>query len=283
MNGNQLTSFSQQDIEAFQPTMKIGLLATVNREGRPHLTLLSSLQASSPTQVIFGQFTEGLSKEYIRDNPRCAFLIMTMAKEVWRGQVRFTHTANQGAEFDMYNNTPMFRYNSYFGVHTVYYMDLVEHTGRQLLPMNSVVWAAVKTMVAKTLGRPKNDGIVMNPWTQALMNKLDNLKFLAYVGQDGYPVIVPLIQAQAAGSQHVLFAVSAYRDELEAIPAGVPAAFFAMSLQMEDVLVSGRFLGIRRRGGIRCGCIEVDWVYNSMPPKPQQIFPETSVRAVTNF
>jgi hypothetical protein len=283
MNGNHLTSFSQQDIESFSPTMKIGMLATLNQDGLPHLTLLSSLQASTATQMIFGQFTEGLSKHYIRDNPQCGFLIMTMAKEMWRGKTRFTHTSTQGAEFDMYNNTPMFRYNSYFGIHTVYYMDLIEHTGRQLLPMNSVVWAAVKTMIARTLGRSGEDRTVMNPWTQALMNKLDNLKFMAYVGGDGYPVIVPLIQAQAAGSRHVLFSTSAYGDELEAIPAGVPVAFFAMSLQMEDVLVRGRFQGIRRIGGISCGSLEVDWVYNSMPPKPQQIYPETVVRAVTNF
>lgn len=263
--------------------MKIGMLATVTPEGLPHLTLLSSLQASTPTQMIFGQFTEGVSKQYIRENPKTAFLIMTMAKEVWRGKTRFTHTATQGAEFDMYNNTPMFRYNAYFGVHTVYYLDLVGHTGRQVLPMNGIVAAAVKTMIAKTIGGERGKEEVLNPWTQGMMNKLDNLKFLAYVGQDGCPVIIPLIQAQAAGSQEVIFAVSAYRDELKAIPAGTPAAFFTMSLQMEDVLVRGRFQGISRVGGIACGRMEVDWVYNSMPPKPQQIYPEIKISAVSSY
>ena len=54
--------FSAADIEALRPLLKIGLLATVNGDGQPHLTLLSSLQANTTRQMIFGQFTEGLSK-----------------------------------------------------------------------------------------------------------------------------------------------------------------------------------------------------------------------------
>ena len=42
--------------------MKIGILGTVNPQGLPHLTMISSLKACSPTQLCFGQFTEGVSK-----------------------------------------------------------------------------------------------------------------------------------------------------------------------------------------------------------------------------
>ena len=47
---------------------------------------------------------------------------MTLEKNVWCGTADFSHTANSGAEFDAYNNTPLFRYNAYFGIHTVYYL-----------------------------------------------------------------------------------------------------------------------------------------------------------------
>ena len=50
---NALKTFSEQDIESFKPEMKIGLLATITEEGLPHLTLISTLQASSP-QSFFG-------------------------------------------------------------------------------------------------------------------------------------------------------------------------------------------------------------------------------------
>ncbi len=277
------TTFDPADIEALRPTMKVGLLATVNPQGLPHLTLIASLQASAPRQVIFGQFIEGMSKSFVRDKPQVGFMVMTLDKNLWRGKARFTHTARQGPEFEMYNNTPMFRYNAYFGVHTVYYLDLVEQSGRSALPMGQVVLAAVKTMVARRFWPAGHDQRVLNRWTRALLNKLDNLKFLTYIGQDGFPWIVPAIQAQAAGSEHVLLSSGVYREELAAIPPGTPVAMLGMSLQMEDVLLRGEWQGLRRVGGLSCGVLQVDWVYNPMPPTPQQIYPPLPLRPVTNF
>ena len=281
------TTFSDEEIHALEPMMKIGLLATVNDEGLPHLTLISSLRANTPTQLTWGQFTEGLSKGFIQKNPKVGFLIMTLDKQLWRGKATFTHTARQGPEFDFYNNTPMFRYNAYFGIHTVYYMDLLAHSGRQALPMGQVVLAAIQTMVARTLWRERPDQRpspkILNVWTQQLMNKLDNLKFLAYVAIDGHPVIVPIIQAQAAGTAHILFSTGAFGEDLQAVPPGGTVAVFGMSLDMEAVLIRGEFRGLRRIAGIRCGDVHVSWVYSPMPPKPQQIYPPLALEPVTAF
>ena len=70
-----LTAFSPEDIRETQPAMKIGLLATVTPEGLPHVTLLSSLMACAPSGLCFGQFTEGMSKKHILDNPKGAITI----------------------------------------------------------------------------------------------------------------------------------------------------------------------------------------------------------------
>lgn len=278
-----LTAFTPEEIDAFSPTMKIGLVATLNPDGLPHLTLIASLQANSPTQMIWGQFAEGLSKEYVQLDPKVGFLIMTLDRQLWRGKATFTHTATQGPEFEMYNNTPMFRYNAYFGVHTVFFLDLVEHTGRQPLPMGRVVFAAVQTMIARTLSSGRGQKPVLNLWTQQLMNKLDNLKFLAYAGPDGYPVIVPVIQAMAAGSEQIVYSTGAFGDELAAVPQGATVALFGMSLQMEDVLMRGEYQGLQRVAGMRCGSVRANWVYNPMPPKPQQIYPPVRVEPITSF
>ncbi len=276
------TTFSESDIAAFMPEMKIGLLATVNDDGLPHLTLLSTLRASSPTQLTWGQFTEGLSKQFIRQHPQVGFMVMTLNKEVWRGKATFTHTARHGPEYDAYNNIPMFRYNAYFGIHTVYYMDLIAHTGRHVLPMGQVIFAAVQTILARTLAR-KTKTPALNLWTRRLLNKLDNLKFVSYVGDDGYPVIIPAIQAQALDAERVIFAAGAFGDELRAIPAGVSLAVFGMSMDMETVLLRGTFEGVRHVGGLPCGTVKVDWVYNPMPPKPEQIYPAMPLEPVRVF
>ena len=282
MNALQ-TSFTEQDIQNFLPEMKIGLLGTVNPQGEPHLTLISSIIASSPTQMAFGQFIEGVSKDYIRQNPKVGFLIMGLNKHLWTGKASFTHTAKAGKEYDFYNNIPMFRYNAYFGVHTVYYMDLVGQSGESALPMNTIIWAAMLSMMARTLGRLPQEHQVFNTWTRGFLNKIDNLKFLSYVAEDGHPVIIPSIQAQTLDAGRVLFSTAVYGEALRAIPAGCRLAVFGMSLSMEDVLMRGTYQGIRRIGGVQCGVVDVDWVYNAMPPVPGQVYPPVPLQAVKEF
>jgi hypothetical protein len=146
-----------------------------------------------------------------------------------------------------------------------------------------VVAAAIKTLLARTLTPSRAKKNVINPWTQGFLNKLDGLKFLGYVDKDGYPVIIPAIQAQTADREHVLFSTSVFQADLEAIPAGVPLAVFGLALTMEDVLLRGKYEGIRRFGGFRCGSVKIDWVYNPMPPVPGQVYPEVEMQTVKEF
>ncbi len=277
------TKFSDADIHAFEPELKIGLLATVNPAGQPHLTLLSTLKASGPNQVTFGQFTEGFSKQHVRQNPKTGWLIMTLDRNIWRGRATFTHAANSGPDYDFYNNTPMFRYNAYFGIHTVYYLDLVDFHGKQPLPMGDIVSASLKTILAKALHLRRPSHAVLNPWTRKLLSKLGNLKFVAFVRADGYPEIIPVLQLQPLDRQRVVFAASPYSAALRVIPSSSSVALFGMTLDMEDVLLRGRYQGIHRIGGISSGVVDVNWVYNPMPPKPQQIYPEVLLEAVREF
>jgi len=285
MNTYRTTSkvFTNLDMRNLCVELKVGLLATINEQGLPHLTLISTLQPGSSTNLIFGQFSEGWSKINIVKNPKIGFLILTLDKYLWRGKGNFTNTAKSGEAFDMFNNIPMFRYNAYFGIHTAYYIDLIEHYGREPLPMGGIVIAALKTMMARSFSLKQNGDEVINSWTRQLINKLSNLKFVSYVGKDGYPIIIPVIQAQTLKKDHVIFAISAYREEIEAIPLNTKIAFFCMSFDMEDVLMRGTYKGVSRTGGISTGSISVDWVYSPMPPKPEQIYPEKVIESVTTF
>ncbi|MBN2462204.1 MAG: pyridoxamine 5'-phosphate oxidase family protein [Dehalococcoidia bacterium] len=276
-------AFSESDIKSFEPEMKVGLLATINGDGLPHITLLSTLRASSPTGLVFGQFSEGLSKINIRKNPKVGFLILTLDKNTWRGKASFTHSERSGKDFDMFNNMPMFRYNSYFGIHTVYYFDLLEQYGKEPLPMGSIVQAALKTLAAKMFAPRRGGEDVLNVWTRQLIDKIANLKFLAYIAEDGYPTIVPVIQAQTSGTKYVIFSASVFNEAIKTIPVNATVAFFCMSFDMEDVLLRGIYQGIQRVGGMQCGSISINWAYSPMPPKPEQIYPETKLDAVTTF
>jgi len=283
MPGYKNTQFSQEEIEAFRPAMKIGLLASVTPEGRPHITLFSSLMAAGEQQMCIGKFVEGISFDFFQADPKVGWMIMSLDKDLWRGKATFTHLEKSGREFDFYNNVPMFRYNAYFGIHTVYYFDLLSQSGKAPLPMKKVIGAAVKTMISKPFFHYHKNEPVMNHWTLNLFNKLDNLKFLSYIDQDGHPLIIPVIQAQTADDRHLVFALGAFTDEIKAIPKGVSMAMFGMSLDMTDVLVRGTYHGLRTVGLFKCGVLEVDYVYNPMPPVPAQIYPPKPIEAIIEF
>jgi len=137
------------------------------------------------------------------------------------------------------------------------------------------------TMLARRLAGTAQPETVLKPWSEKLLTRLGTLKFLAYVGGDGYPAIVPVVPCQAAGDGRLVFAPTVCRAELDAIPCGATLAVFALNLKMESVLVRGRFNGYRRYLGLRAGTIDIDWVYNSMPPMQGQIYPVPQIRPVT--
>lgn len=277
------TSFEESDMKEFEPEIKIGLIGTVNPEGLPHLTLITAIQAKTPTELIWGQFSEGNSKKNVKSNPKTGFLIMNLKKELWRGKAVWTHEEKEGVDYEMYNRKPMFRYNTYFGIHTVHYMDLVETSGREKLPMGAIIAGALKTKLAKGMAARKGKDRILKVWAEGLFNRLDSLKFLAYVGVDGFPVIIPVIQCQAADSGRLAFSTSAYGDEIARIEKGSQVTVFGMTLQMEDVLVRGRYNGIEKHLGVSLGTVDIEWVYNSMPPVQGQVYPATELRPVTEF
>ncbi|MFH1243328.1 MAG: pyridoxamine 5'-phosphate oxidase family protein [Pseudomonadota bacterium] len=276
-------SFTQEEIEAFRPAEKIGLVASLDPMGSPHVTLITSIMAVSPSGLTLGEFCKGRSKEYIQKNPNIAFLIMTPDRRLWRGKARWTHLKKEGPEYEMYNEIPMFRYNAYFRINTVHYLDLLETSSSEELPMSRIVRAAIFTKLAKAGARRRDKERILKPFAEDLFNKMDSLKFIAYVGKDGFPVIIPAIQCQAADSRRLAFSPNAYKEELVNIPKGAQVAVFALTMGMEDVLVRGTYRGVERVRFLSLGIIDIEWVYNSMPPAHGQIYPELELKPVVNF
>ncbi|MBN1316992.1 MAG: hypothetical protein JXA42_16040 [Anaerolineales bacterium] len=275
--------FSQEDIEAFKPSEKVGLLACINPEGLPHISLITSMQANNPKELLIGQFVTGLSKKYIQQNHKIGFLILTFERVMWRGFATWTHLAKEGPEYEKMNLIPMFRYNTYFGINTVHYCDLNQVSERSPLPMTGIILEALKTRIGKGSLKTNKKERILKPFVQDMFNGLANLKFLAYVREDGFPTIIPVIQCQASDSTRLAFSTGVFSDELKAIPAGAQVAVFCMNFGIEDVLVRGTYNGLKRSMGVNLGTVDIDWVYNSMPPAIGQVYPSVALEPVTEF
>jgi hypothetical protein len=280
---NKKKVFDRADLKEFEPEAKVGLISTINPEGLPHITLITALQAKGTKQLIWGQFTEGMSKNNVLHNPNTAFLIMTMDKSLWRGKAIYTHKVREGEDYEMFNKKPMFRYNCYCGIHTVYYMDLVETYGRESLPLAKIVMSSLFTMASRSRAKTNLPGSILKPWAFNVFNRLDSLKFLSYIGDDGFPTLIPLLQCQASDSRRLAFSPLAYGNQLSSLESGKNVAIFGLTLDMEDVLIRGIFQGFKRYNTVKLGTVDINWVYNSMPPKQGQIYPMQELRPIVNF
>ncbi len=267
-----LNRISEQYIKELESSLKIGLVATIAKDGNSHITVLSTIQANTPTQMIVGQFTEGLSKKHFKTNNKVGFLVMSLQKELWTGKMDWTHEKKEGEEYEMYNRQPMFRYNTYFGIHTVHFFDLLEISNKENLNMTAIIFNAIKTTIGKGKFNKKYNHQILKPWAEKLLGKLDTLKFLSYIDDDGYPIIVPIIQAQAVNTGTIAFSNNPYNEQLAKLKTGTSVSILGMNLDLENVMVNGVFNGFKNTIAGKLGSVDIHQVYNSMPPKPRYIY-----------
>jgi hypothetical protein len=274
--------FDDDALAATAPAEKIGLVATINPEGLPHITLLTSIRAVGPDRLTIGEFCKGSSKNHMQQNPKVGFLIMTRDRRLWRGQACWTHLRQEGPEYEQYNSLPMFRYNAYFGINTVHYLELKALWPFEKLPMGAVLSGLLKTRLAKGARSGTRGESILKPFARRLFDRTDALKFIAHIDADGYPRIIPVIQGQSSDGRRIVFALQPYGAELAHIARESMVAVFGLTMAMEDVLVRGRYRPERLRW-IPMGIVDIDWVYNSMPPCHGQIYPPAPLSPVTDF
>jgi len=280
---NMRNAFTAEEIRILSPSSKIGLVATTTAEGLPHMSFLNSIMPVDEKHLCIGEFSQGESKRNMQVRPDVGWLFMTMDRRLWRGLGRWTHLKKEGPEYETYNKQPMFRYNTYFGINTVHYLDLVEAGPEESLPLLKIgISTAITAVTAHGLQRDSGPRI-MNPFSRELFDNFKVLKFMGYIDSDGKPRIIPLLQCRASDSGRLAFSPLAYAAELENLKQGSSIAVFALSMQMENVMVRGVFAGFRRSFGARLGQIDINYVYNSMPPCHGQIYPQITLEAVTDF
>lgn len=277
-------TFNEKDMDRIAPLEKIAICATINPEGRPHLTFINSLMALDRHKMAFGQFVRGNSKWFMQKYPRISFFILSPhVKRMWLGKAKWTHKKFDGPELERFKAMPMQRYNAYFPINVVHYLDLVETTAALRLPVPAILGSTVLARLAKNRAGTGLDDRILKPYAEHLFNKLTTLKFLSFVDADGYPQIVPFAQCQAADSRRLAFSPALLGAKVKALAPGTPVAAYCLSTTLESVLTRGTFRGYRRYLGIGLGIIDLDWVYNSMPPNAGQIYPEVPLEPVVTF
>jgi hypothetical protein len=263
--------FDDEAVRKFENDSKIGIFCSMADDGYPHMSLISSISVKSKTVLMWGQFSRGLSKDYLKDNPKTGFLVISPDQYCWTGKALHTGSVVKGEDYEYFNNKPLFRYNSYLGFGAVHYGDLVDVSAGEKLPLLKIALGACKSAMMKGKVKAAGKEIQKMPlYGINLASQLSTLKFIACADSDGFPRLIPAIQGTAAGANRLVFSGLPYGDLLAGIPDGAKAAVYLANLNLESLLLQGRWL---RPGKGKGGVFEIDKVYNSMLPLCGYVYP----------
>ncbi|MBR1747404.1 MAG: hypothetical protein IJ735_04255 [Clostridia bacterium] len=264
-----MNKIGEEEYKIFEKSEKLGVVGTIDDQGDPHLSLLTTIMAKGESEMVIGQFTEGLSKRFMTVRPKCGFVIMGLDMNFWTGKMDWKDVKTEGEEFVKYNNMQMWRFNTYFGIGKVHYFDLAEISDRRKLDIPKIAVNEIRSILCKPFLKYKSKEKILRPYAVDLFNGLGNPKFLSYIDEAGYPVVVPCVQAQEVGTDTVVFTAAPYKQDFAGLKEGARVAIMAISLRMESVMINGTFSGFK--GGV--GRVKIDRVYNSIPPVSRYIYP----------
>jgi hypothetical protein len=275
-------TLSPEAVEFTKPEIMAKVLSTIDSEGYPHLTMITSNIASKIDTVKWGEFTYGKSKGNVVKNPKQGMIYMTAAMPFRFLQVKadLDYISLEGDDAIDFNTMSLFRYNTYMRVYRVFFNKI-----RAARPIRAIsLMGIVKGILVNLLRIGGKTGKVENRLNQ-LGNRLFSgpvfPKFLSYLDpQDGYPVIIPLFQARAVEKKRIVFNLAQFKEDLLQIPEGAKVSVFAMDMETVSQMVKGTFLGFQNKRGI----IDIEYVYNSMPPLAGELYPNLFIREkVTEF
>jgi hypothetical protein len=268
---------SPEAIEFTQPSIMLKMISTIDERGWPHITIITSNHATKEDEVVWGAFTEGLSKEYVKENPKQGILYMTadMPFKFLQVKADFNHTTKEGEDLEFFNNTELMRYFTYVRVHTAYYNTVVATREVRDLPLLGIISGIIKDMIGKGGLKTDLEEERLNPVGYELYTAPIAVRAIAYVDpSDGYPVIIPCIPLQAADHNRLVFPLSSLKQDLIQIHEGAKVAVHSMNFDFANQVIKGTYTGITKSRLIKFGVIEIEEIYNSCPPIHGTIYPK---------
>jgi len=281
------SEISKEGLEFTQPDIMLKLISSIDERGWPHVTLISSNRAIGKDRIVWGAFTEGLSKKYVIERPKQGIFYMTaeMPFKFLQAKVNFSHITKEGEDLEYFNQTQLMRYFTYVRTHTAYYNDIVAVTPIRNLSLFGIVKGIIKDIIGKGGAKTKLKEKRLNVIGHKLFAAPIAVRVISYIDPiDGYPTMIPCIQLQAADHNRLVFPPSVLKEDLYKIPINSKVAVFGMNFDFYNQVVKGTFTGFKRFRGIKFGVIEIEEIYNSTPPVPRVIYPKVeSVPKVTEF
>lgn len=285
-----ISEFTEEAKAITEPEIGLKILATIDERNWPHLTLITFNKAKTLNQVVWGQFTEGLSKRNVQVNPNQGVFYMntTMPFKFVQVKMQLEYILHEGEDCEAFSRGAMLRYMTYTNVHTCYYNKVIKASLIRPLGLIGIIRGFLTNLITKGGVRSKNPEKKLPDLSMIIFNQMTSVKVISYIDSDGYPIIIPVFGLRAPDQSRLVFPLSQFGDELKCIPVNTKLAIYGVvtnNLELTNMEVVGTFTGfIKSRSLFQYGIIEIEEVYNSMPPLNGIIYPKLEVRPkITSF
>jgi len=280
---------TKQAMELTQLELGLKLITTIDQRGWPHITLISFNKAKNAKKVVWGQFVEGTSKRNVLRNPKQGAFYMNanMPFKFVQVKMELERTQKGGEDCEEFSRSQMLRYMTYTNVHTAYYNRIIAATDVRPLGLMGIIKGFLINTLAKGALKDKNAEEKLPDFGYKIFNQMTNAKVMSYIDSDGYPIIIPVFGLVAPDKSKLVFPLVQFQKELNIIPKNTNVATYVIvsaGMELTNIQVNGTFTGFKKVRGFTYGIIDIDEVYNSMPPLHGVIYPKRQLRPkVTKF
>ena len=246
-------------LDALRGEMTPKFLATRNAAVIPNVVPCISLQPADdqPDIVFFGNFLLRKSIRNLKEDARVGILVITPELRGWILKGDFVEFQRTGAYVEKVMSGSLLRYNAYTGVRDAGIIRVRSVENTFAISKLQVMTDFLCARIAGLRSSRANGGVVMPHQVQNEFAKMIAVKVLAWLGEDGYPIVVPALSMQPAGAREL---VCHTLSKLPRPPAGVQVATNILTFEAISYQVKGTW---DARGKI---CVQE--VYAGGPPLP---------------
>jgi hypothetical protein len=249
-------------LDALRGEMTPKFLATRNAAGVPNVVPCVSIQPADdqPDTVFFGNFLLRKSIKNLKEDSRIGVLVITPELRGWILKCDFVEFQRTGAYVDKVMSGSLLRYNAYTGIRDAGIIRVRSVENTFAISKLQVMTDFLRARIAGLNSSRANGGVMMPRQAQNEFAKMIAVKVLAWIGDDGYPIVVPTLPMQPAGAENLICHTSA---KLPRPPADAQVATNILTFEAISYQAKGTW---DIRGDT--GRIRVQEVYAGGPPLP---------------
>ena len=250
-------------LDALRGEMTPKFLATRNTTGVPNVVPCVSIQPADdqPDTVFFGNFLLRKSIQNLKQDSRVGILVITPKLNGWILKCDFVEFQRTGAYVDQQMSGSLLRYNAYTGIRDVGIIRVRSVENTFAISKMQVMIDYVRARLAGII-QPgfKDEGVNLPRQVQHEFTKMIAVKVLAWIGDDGYPIVIPSLSMQPSGARNLICHTS---PTLLHPPSGVQVATNILTFDAISYQAKGKW-----KFGGGTGKIRVQEVYAGGPPLP---------------